>query len=206
MSACRNRRKPIGAGRKAMCGREAAIYYRLIYCGARMCSDVGLIYTRSCYGMFRYLSLKVYALKDLVNRLRLPVCGGSSCGVHQDALRVKNKSIFACVLEAQPVLVVYGHINQECPGVALWINPARVSEPVPVRERPTRGKWVAVDGCGRPFLPLLSPHHFHPFDVSDPMAGGQGRAWITTKDYHISYALHGKSLNGCLDLYLTIFG
>lgn len=72
MSACRNRRKPIGAGRKAMCGREAAIYYRLIYCGARTCSDVGLIYSRSCYGMFRYLSLKVYALKDLVNRLRLP--------------------------------------------------------------------------------------------------------------------------------------
>lgn len=42
-----------------------------------------------------------------------------------------------------------------------------------------------MDG-GRTFLPLLSPHRFHPFDVSDPMADGQGRAWITAMDYHVS--------------------
>lgn len=106
--------------------------------------------------MFRHLSLKVYAHKDLVNRLWLWTCaGGSSCRALLDALRVKNKSISACLLEAQPVLTVYGRINQKCPGVALWINPARVSEPVPIREKPTWGAWVAVDGWWKNISPTF---------------------------------------------------
>lgn len=74
---------------------------------------------------------------------------------------------------------VYGCINQKCPGVALRINPARVSGPVPIRVKPTQGRceWLLMDDQ-RTFLPLLSPHRFCPFDVSDPPVDGQGQAWI----------------------------
>lgn len=75
--------------------------------------------------MFRTLSLKVYALKDLVNRLSLRErAGRRSCWVLLDALRVKNIFISASLLEAHPALAVYGRINQKCHGVALWINPS----------------------------------------------------------------------------------
>lgn len=96
--------------------------------------------------MFRNLFLKVYAFKDLVNRLRLREhASGLSHRVLLEVLRVKNKSISAGLLKAQPALAVYGHINQKCHGVALWINLARVSEPVPIREKTARGERVAND-------------------------------------------------------------
>lgn len=46
--------------------------------------------------------------------------------------------------------------------------------------------------CGRTFLLLLSPHRFHPFDVSNPILDGQGQAWITAMDYSTSYSQQGE--------------
>lgn len=106
--------------------------------------------------MFRNLSLKVYALKDPVNRLGLRACaGGRFRRALLDALRVKNKSVSASLLEAQPALAVYGRINQKCHGGALWINPARVSEPVQTREKTARGERVAVDGWWKNISPTF---------------------------------------------------
>lgn len=106
--------------------------------------------------MFRNLSLKAYTLKDLVNRLRLRArAGGRSRRALSDALRVKNKSISASLLGAQPALAVYGRINQKCHGVALWINPARVSETVPTREKTARGERVPVDGWWKNISPTF---------------------------------------------------
>lgn len=106
--------------------------------------------------MFGNLSLKVYALKDLANRLRLPArVGGRFCPALLDALRVKNKSISASLREAQPALAVYGRVNQKCHGVALWINPARVSEPVPIREKTAGGERGAVDGWWKNISPTF---------------------------------------------------
>lgn len=104
--------------------------------------------------MFGNLSLKVHALKDLANRLRLPACaGGRFHRALLDVLRVKYKSISASLLEAQPAL--YGRVNQKCHGVALWINPARVSEPVPIREKTAGGERGAVDGWWKNISPTF---------------------------------------------------
>lgn len=58
--------------------------------------------------MFRNLSLKVYALKRPCKQTPPPkaVEGGRSRRALLDALRVKNKSISASLLEARPALAV----------------------------------------------------------------------------------------------------